>query len=477
MNTDQPDSNQTAVIEDERSGIRISIKVKLAIAFTVIIGLTILALSVIFLNKQKEQLYIQTIETGKISLNYFVSNASISLLNDNILELNKLIKETSSTEGLLYGIIIDREKIVKAHTDSNQIGKPFQPFGQTKDAVSDGTVTFYQYVTPAGSNILNLSRTVKLQDKVLGEVHVGISVDFIEKMIKKEALFILMVASFIILGGIVIAIIMGVGLAKPISKLVRATREIGNGNFQHRVNIKQNDELGDLASSFNYMAQELGLKEMMKSSFGKYVSPEIVKMIMENPEQTWLKGTRNEATVLFTDIRGFTSYSETREPEEIVESLNEYFEIATKAILDHGGHVDKFVGDAVLGLFGVPVKHEDHVERAVRACLAMQRDLKKAGENGKNILLPRIGIGVNSGVVVSGNLGSDIKMEYTVIGDTVNVASRLNGLAKDGETVVSKGIYEKLKNIITVEALPPQKIKGKTEPVETFKVLSIKDKK
>jgi len=195
-------------------------------------------------------------------------------------------------------------------------------------------------------------------------------------------------------------------------------------------------------------------------------------MIMAHPEESWLKGQRSEATILFTDIRGFTSYSESREPEEVVEALNEYFRIATELILEYGGYVDKFIGDAVMGVFGVPIFRADHAERAVRAAVAMQKKFNTAGKNG-NQLLTKIGIGINSGIIVSGNLGSDIKMEYTVIGDSVNVASRLNSVAGPGEIIISRSVYELTRAIVTVEPIARQRLKGKSELIESFKVTGI----
>lgn len=477
MNPVKTETVSSADMQERSNRMRIPIKVKLSIAFTFLVCVTILIVSTVMLNKQKDQLYMQTIQTGKVSLDFFVNDANVPLLNDDILQLNTLIKQASSVEGLLYAVIVDRDKMIKAHTDSTMIGKSFSLPGNTKDIVSDGTISFFQYSLPSKGSVLNLARSVVFHGKDLGEVNVGISLDFIEKQIRKEALFVLFMTIIVVFVGLLAAIVLGIGFSRPISKLVLATREIGKGNYEYNVNVPQNDELGDLAESFNSMAKELWTKSLMQSSFGKYVSPEVLKMILANPEDSWLKGTRSEATVLFTDIRGFTAYSETKEPEEIVEALNEYFAIATEYVLKHGGHVDKFIGDAVLGVFGVPVFHEDHSERAVRASFEMQLALKEASKERNNPLLANIGIGINSGVLVSGNLGSESKMEYTVIGDTVNVASRLNGLAKSGEVVVSKGIYEKLKDVITVEALPPQKIKGKTEPVETFRVVTIKESK
>jgi len=158
-------------------------------------------------------------------------------------------------------------------------------------------------------------------------------------------------------------------------------------------------------------------------------------MIMDNPGDPWLRGKRNEATVIFTDIRGFTKYSDEKEPEEVVNTLNLYFETATRIILEHNGYVDKFIGDAVLGVFGIPARRDNHVELAVRAAIAMRDEFLKLTEQGLEFY-GRVGIGINSGIVVSGNIGSQTKMEYTVIGDCVNIASRLNGLAGRSEIIV-----------------------------------------
>ena len=323
---------------------------------------------------------------------------------------------------------------------------------------------------------MNLSSPILFKDKKLGDVHVGVSLNFIEQVIKEERWRIIGMTLFLVLIGIVITVGLGLWFSHPILKLVMATRDISMGNYGHKVDLARKDELGNLATAFNKMSDELWVKSLMQDSFGKYVGPEVLEMIMNNPENTWLKGNRSEATIIFTDVRGFTQYTEEKEPEELVEELNECFEIQTTAILDHGGYIDKFIGDAVLGVFGVPVYHKDHIERAVRAAIDMQFALKKASKNSNNRLLTSIGIGINSGVVVSGNIGSQVKLEYTVVGDSVNVASRLNDLAGPGEVIISGVIYEQIQNIVAVEALPPQELKGKSETIEIYKVLGINDK-
>ena len=155
--------------------------------------------------------------------------------------------------------------------------------------------------------------------------------------------------------------------------------------------------------------------------------------------------------------------------------LNTYFEISTRTILDYGGYVDKFIGDCVLGVFGVPVFRKDHVERAVRAALDLMELLRRHSVRDYP-LLSSVGIGIHTGPIVSGNIGSQAKMEYTVIGDTVNLASRLSGLAAPGEVLVTDAVYENLRALISVEPAGTRAIKGKIAPVETFRVTSIKQR-
>ncbi|HSQ85425.1 MAG TPA: HAMP domain-containing protein [Desulfobacterales bacterium] len=337
---------------------RIPIWLQVFAATMVIIIITILVMSFFILSQQRERLYNQTVIVGKVSLNYFCGNASIPLLEDNILRLNTLIKDATHVEGLLYAIIVDHNQIIKAHTDINKIGKTFNKFTNITDVRKEGDVTYFNYFSGSGERVLNLTRPIIYNKKELGEVHVGVSIDFIEKLIHKAQLTIIGITFFIIIFGSGVAVFLGFHFSRPISNLVQATKEIGSGNYQHKIILARNDELGNLSTAFNRMGEELWKNSLMQKSFGKYIGSEVLEMIMANPESAWLKGHRSEATIIFVDIRGFTLYSEVKEPEEIVEKLNQYFEIATQAIQDYGGYVDKFIGDAVLGVFGVPVYHK-----------------------------------------------------------------------------------------------------------------------
>ena len=241
--------------------IRVPIQVKLSLAITFVIGLTILILSFTILARQKDQLYSQTVKMGKISLNHFATNANIPLLNDDIVRLNRLIRDAASVEGVLYAVIVDRHNTIKAHVDPNNIGMTLQTF-QNKEVRKDENVTYFNCTLPSGTEVLNLSRPITFKDKELGTVHVGLSLDFINHLIYRESVFIFVLSLFIVILGIAIAILLGINFSRPISKLVGATREIGKGNLHYRIAMRRKDELGDLGLAFNYMADELDKKEI-----------------------------------------------------------------------------------------------------------------------------------------------------------------------------------------------------------------------
>ena len=446
--------------------------VQLSVTIMLVIVLTAVTMDFFILNRQKEQLYNRTLKIGLVSLNYFDNNAKIPLLKDNLLQLNGLLKNAAHVEGIVYAFITGNDNKIKAHTDLNMIGEDAPEFRNIKNVQRKGDDCYFTHEIPGGGRILNICRPIMFQDVKLGTVHVGVSIDFIQELIDKERMTLFITTLVIIMFGIALSLLMGFRYSLPIKKLVMATHEISRGNYRHKVNLNRKDELGNLGRAFNQMGDELWRKSMMEESFGKYVGNDVLELIMTDPERAWLKGNRNEATILFADIRGFTAFSDEREPEHVIDMLNEYFEIASRVVIAFGGYVDKFIGDAVMGVFGVPVFRKNHAERGLRAALEIQSELQKAAQNG-NTLLSAVGIGIDTGVIVSGNIGSQEKMEYTVIGGNVNAASRFCDLAMAGEIIIGKNVYARVRNLVTVEAQPARVIKGFSDPVETFKLLGM----
>ena len=309
---------------------RIPIWLQLFMTTSVVVIITILMLNSIILNRQKEQLYQQTVKIGMVSLNYYEGNSRIPLLQGDMLRLNTLIKDAPSEEALLYAFIVNQDRKIMAHTDLNRIQTEFNQYANPKEVTKKGDISYFNYLNQDKEQILNLSKPVIFKGKKLGEVNVGISIDFINLLIKKERASIITVTLIILFFGIVIAVLLGFRFSRPISQLVKATQEVGHGNYQFKLKTKRNDELGNLAKAFNQMSEDLWKKSLMQESFGKYVGSEVLELILANPENTWLKGHKNKATILFADIRGFTSYTESSTPEKVVEGLNKYFDMATR---------------------------------------------------------------------------------------------------------------------------------------------------
>lgn len=469
-------THRRATLERRIATPRIPIWARLCLGALAIVMVTMLSFSYFIITKQKARLFDQTITVGTVSLTYFVNNARIPLINNDILSLNTLIKGANTTKGMNYAAVVDNAGTIRAHTDVDRIGTVWSLPAPLTPPVTRDALSYFSFISDSGERLLNLSREVMFQEKRVGVVHVGVSLDFIDKEIDKEKRPILLMTLALLVIGLVIALFLGFRFSKPFKQLVTATEAIAQGDYHHRVKLKRKDELGYLAAAFNRMAAELLRHKLARESFGKYVGEEVLEMIVNDSEQMWLKGHENEATILFADIRGFTAYAEDRDPKTVVAMLNTYFEMVTRAILDHGGYVDKFIGDGVLGVFGVPVQRKDHVERAVRAALELTEKLQQ-NENKTNPLLSAVGIGIHTGRVVSGNIGSLSKMEYTVIGDTVNLASRISGLAAPGEILVTEEVRQSLDEMITVSPAGVRRVKGKTALIKTFRVMAIEGRR
>jgi class 3 adenylate cyclase/CHASE2 domain-containing sensor protein len=224
---------------------------------------------------------------------------------------------------------------------------------------------------------------------------------------------------------------------------------------------------------FNFV-REQRQTALLKTTFGRYVSPQILDHILDHPEKVQLGGERRDLTILFSDIRGFTSISEASEPEEVVEMLNEYLTRMVDILLKHGGTLDKFIGDAVMGFWNAPAADPHHARHAVACAVEMIEETARLRERweaeGKAAI--RIGIGINTGEAVAGNIGSERVFGYTVIGDAVNLASRLESKNKDyvTEIIISESTLERMGGGFETVYLDDVKVKGKEKAVKIYEV-------
>jgi adenylate cyclase len=217
--------------------------------------------------------------------------------------------------------------------------------------------------------------------------------------------------------------------------------------------------------------QHIAEQAMQRAALERFLSPEVAEMVAANPEIR-LGGVNQKVTVMFADIRGFTTMSEMMEPGRVVEILNEYFTRVSDVILDYGGMIDKYIGDAVMAVFGAPLSKGDDSANAVNAAIQIQRLLIELNRDAVARQWPelRVGIGINTGMVTAGNIGSPKRLDYTVVGDSVNTASRLMANAAGQQILISHATASELADKFELEELPPLCVKGRIEPVHVFSV-------
>ncbi len=215
-------------------------------------------------------------------------------------------------------------------------------------------------------------------------------------------------------------------------------------------------------------------RRAIKNMFSRYLSEDLVKQLTDSPEMVKLGGDKKIATIFFADIRGYTSFSETKEPEYIVEVLNEYFSQAVEIIIKYRGYIDKFIGDAIMAAWGVPINSEkEDAIAGVNCAVELQNLIKSKNRSfftGEASHLG-VGIGMHTGPLIAGNLGSERRMDYSVIGDTVNIAARLEGVAQRGDVIITESTRDLLGDNFKMKELEPVTVKGKVKPIHIFSVL------
>lgn len=262
-------------------------------------------------------------------------------------------------------------------------------------------------------------------------------------------------------------------MSEPIEDLLRGLERVRDGDTSHRLSVLTGDEVGRAAGLFNQMAARVAERAFLQEAFGRYVSREVADAILDGRITT--AGAQLDVSLLFADIRGFTTLSEKMPPVDLLRFLNAYLARMIDVVSAQGGRLDKVMGDGLFFVFGAPIPDEAHARRAVEAALAMRDALAafnaEAAAEGRPAL--RIGIGVHSGTVVAGSIGSSRhKLEYTVLGDAVNVAARVEGLTKEFDTdiLVTAATQASVANRFRFERMPSAAVKGRAAPVQTFRV-------
>jgi len=376
----------------------------------------------------KKQFYREKVRAGEAMANAVAGAARIALLGDDTLSLHSLVEGAARVEGLAYAIILDSGKRVRAKVEPAPQTAILETItGGLESVGREGQDVPQTDVLTSGARILRLSRPVTFRNKNIGYVVLGFSKDTIDDEIRAESWFLWL--GFGILGASALSLLAGglIYLSPRGDPAARGARSAGTR--------------GNAVRGLPHSSQE-----------------------------------RDHVTVMFAGVKGFRKYADTREPGQVIRDINGYLAVATETITRFGGEVDKFIGDAVVGVFRSTVLSPDHIERAVRSAVALQDALRHAAGNG-NPLYALIGIGISSGVALAGQLAAGEFRDSLYIGESFKLAYLLHVMADPGEIVIGREVYQVMESSLSVEPLPPREMMERTEPWENFRLLRVRDER
>lgn len=420
----------------------IPITVKLSLILIGFISTGMIVLGLIVISNQTHILKKQIVSFGETEASRLGESAKELILSDD--QLGLMVLTDSSVQGdNVFGVAFF------ADTGQALVQKGAVPEGdmaQLKgraEAISSRAFVLEWIFGPESGEkggAISFLSPIFFKDVVVGHTLITYSKKEIDQSLKATVRTIVLVTLIMVLCAVLGAIGTSKYLTRPIESLIEANVAVRHGHFGHRISESRNDEIGFLISSFNEMASELEEKSQMRNALSRYVSCGVADHIMDNLDNIVLGGQHVEGTVLFADIVGFTQFSENMPPSEVAALLNEYFTHIASISSLYQGTIDKYIGDCAMIVFGVPMADSDHKFHGIACAVMIQKLVRQLNvirvEKGLSAIHFRIG--VNSGKMLAGNLGSTERMQYSVIGDTVNRAARLQTVAGVGQIIIDQ---------------------------------------
>ncbi len=442
---------------------------------SLLVMLTVLALTYLSIQRERANFEKELVEQADL----FLETTSLTIRDqlyrvqlDELLDLAKLISDNPDVNSF---VIYDAEG--KVLVDSRQSAALFS---QKIDPLGEMLVTHdpNSLYTNWEEGQLVTGHVIILGNQALGAVSAAFSTEPLDNKIKTITQQGILLAVITLLFGAGLTVLFSRQITHPLEDLTAIVSRMTAGDLTQRVSYLSSDEIGLLGKAFNQMAEQLQEREWLRDMFGRFVSHEVAEAIRMG--QVKLEGENRSVSVLFCDIREFTNFSENHSPQEIVALLNGFFPIVVQSAQNHNGMVNKFGGDSTLIIYGAPRDVEDSAYQAVLTALEIRAAIKELNiqleKEGKSLL--RVGVGINTGVALAGAIGSNERQEYTVIGRTVNLAARIDGLNKQfpqydilisGWTYMALGKNSEHLHTVHLGAVP---ISGMREPVEIWAVLN-----
>ena len=438
---------------------------------------------ILLLVTQSEQLI-----DPKLVENFIESNG-----DKNSLSFKQLSDELSKIRDINHrsDIYVEYVYLVKKYSDSNQyyfimnvetgtpkvkidFGELYPSRIEIPAELSSPFVTTNTYSDTWGTWLTGYAPIYDLEGNLIAILGIDVQTQEIYLELQKLLLYGFIAFAISIFVAVIFAYFLSKLVSSSLAVLCDTVKSIGKGDFSTRSMLYTRDEFNELSLAINNMAKGLQERERLKLGFARYVSQYALEELLKLDQPITLEGERKKVTLLFSDIRHFTGMAEELPPEEVLKLLNEYFTEMIEVVFNYGGTLDKFIGDGMMVEFGAPLEDKLQELHAVLAAIHMQLHLDKLCDKwekeGKRRL--RMGIGIHTGLAVLGNIGSELRMEYTAIGDTVNVASRLERFTKKSEKkiIISKSVYEKVKDHFIVEDLKEIEIPGRKGIIQAYSI-------
>ncbi len=461
-----------------RWGIPIAYKLALAITLLITVGMGLLGSVVV--NNQQQLMRDQLNEYGETVVQQLADAATEPVLSEDSLSLSVLMKNVAENASIYGAAVLSDKGEALAKTGL----LPLSPIGElyTKSTRLPSGSFSYDWLSGQGmsNELVSFLTPVRFKDLTAGHVVVTMSRSLVTRSIRNAIRTIVVATVVLNLLTIIAAFFMSKRISRPIHSLLDATQAIRNGDYRYRIDEQRKDEIGRLITGFNHMAEGLESKSKVENVFSRFVSEDVASEVLRNIDDVQLGGKNVVGTVLFADIVGFTQISENLSPLDIASMLNEHFTYIARVSELCQGTIDKFMGDCAMVQFGVLKDDPDHRFHAIACGVMIKKLMEKLNvtrmREGKPAVFFRVGI--NSGEMMAGNLGSDNRMHFTVVGDVVNLASRLSEKAGGGQILITESLYHYGDIRRRVKARPhePLEIRGKAEPVQTYVVNQVTGK-
>jgi adenylate cyclase len=417
---------------------------KLALAFTVIISLGMVILGWVIAKDHTAVLEEQVIASSQTVVQQLAQVAKEPVLADDTLTLQVIVNHLHEQQRLL-GVAIYSEEM----TPIVQAGIVPETALVTDHPTKKGMFLYRKFISDSGEpvTVMATMSPMSVDGVTVGYALIGFDRSIIESATQQTIRTVGWATLLFVFIGSLASIILGKRLTRPIHEIIKISSAISTGDYGVRFTRLRHDELGELMKAMNAMTDGLAQKEHVEKTFSRYVAPQVAREVLRERAEAGAAGRTVMASVLFADIVGFTALSESLPPDEINSVLNEYFGYVAQLVDACDGHIDKYIGDCVMAVFGAPEPDPFHAQHAVECATLIQ--YLAANLNTQRTARGRVGlmlhIGVNSGPMVAGNIGAADRLEYTVMGKEVNVASRLCSSAKPGQILLSRATYEAIR--------------------------------